>query len=490
MSIQVFLHGQFQGIEDFLTSPACASELESDHASGMMLLLGRSRWVSLLSESLPRALLLELDLPKVLLGSSGGGEFLLVLPSESVPAANEILDKAQAQISEMTGGRLRLDCSSTENLGDWSTVRKRLTEKLELAQSRPAAGLPDNIFEPMEAPEPPDTGGYFSRTMGAELREASAVGWGPDEPGRVLVNDGPRTWPLRDSPEAIVVARHVAPGTEGAGVAGPETFAERAEGRRLWGILRGRVDSFEFRVRRLQTIEEHVQISLLYKQFFAGELEVLCSLPEFWQKVTILYCGGSEFAMAGSWDALVLLAREIQRLFHRFNEENLKDVPGNEGKTISMALALAPDAERPVPAVFRDADYRLRLATAGEKDCFHVFGHAVEWRQLAQAAELHDNLGRLVKDFGGSAHLLGDLIRFYKRTGSTTGEDRAASDRISRPWRYHRRLSLVAADARDREYQRLRSKLVVDLIGKNAAQARLRPAGRVALEWAKLLSEV
>src|SRR5882762_1242011 len=92
---------------------------------------------------------------------------------------------------------------------------------------------------------------------------------------------------------------------------------------------------------------EHVQVSVLYKQFFAGELEVLCSMPEFWRKVTILYSGGDDFAVYGSWDALILLAREIQRLFHRFTEENLKDFPGPEAKTISMGLALAPQAGEP-----------------------------------------------------------------------------------------------------------------------------------------------
>ena len=43
----------------------------------------------------------------------------------------------------------------------------------------------------------------------------------------------------------------------------------------------------------------------------------------------------------GAWDALIPLAREIQRLFHRFCEENLKEFPGPEGKTITMAVAIA-----------------------------------------------------------------------------------------------------------------------------------------------------
>jgi len=50
----------------------------------------------------------------------------------------------------------------------------------------------------------------------------------------------------------------------------------------------------------VHSIEEHVPLSVLYKQFFAGELEVLCSLPEFWRKVSIIYSGGDDFAVYGS----------------------------------------------------------------------------------------------------------------------------------------------------------------------------------------------
>src|SRR6202022_2449914 len=99
------------------------------------------------------------------------------------------------------------------------------------------------------------------------------------------------------------------------------------QGKAVWGGLRGDVDHFSIRLRRVQTIEEHVQLSVLYKQFFAGELEVLCSMTEFWRKVTLLYAGGDDFIVHGACDALIAFARELQRLFHRFSEEHLKDFP-------------------------------------------------------------------------------------------------------------------------------------------------------------------
>ena len=487
MSVQVFLQGQLRGIEEFLASPTPAGDELQAGLCGENLIVGRSRWVSLLSEVLPRAMLAELGLPKVVLGSSGGGQFLAVVPAESVPPAEEFLSRAAVGIEDLSGGFLTLNWASTENLGDWSVVRRRLMEQTDRRRFQPATGARPDFFAPFDdTPAAGGGDGYFLELLEA-LPNAKSVGWFPERPARILAGEGKHSWALADSPEALLLARHTAPGKTPGAIASPPALAGRAQGRRAWGVLRGDVDNFNFRMRRLTTIEEHVQISMVYKQFFAGELEVLCSMPEFWQKVSILYSGGSSFAAFGAWDALVVLAREVQRLFHRFNEENLKDIPGSEGKTVSMALALAPEARTPLAKVYAEAGRVLARAQAGARDCFHVFGHTVEWRQLSQAAELQENLGRLVREFGGSPQLLGDLIRFYRRAAPAPGT--AAEGRFARPWRYHRRLSLVAEGARDREYQRLRSSLVAELIGKSAAQHRLRPGGRVALEWAKLLSE-
>ena len=201
-----------------------------------------------------------------------------------------------------------------------------------------------------------------------------------------------------------------------------QTLARRAQGRSIWGVLRGDVDNFGLRLRRVHSIEEHVPLSVLYKQFFAGELEVLCSLPEFWRKVSVIYSGGDDFAVYGSWDALIGLAREVQRLFHRFTEENLKDYPGAEGKTISMAIALAPETYYPLAAVYEDAGRNLDLAKAADKDCIYLLGRILEWRHLNDAAELKDTVTRLIHDFRMSKQFLYQLRSFYRREAYAEGE--------------------------------------------------------------------
>ncbi len=129
MSVQILLQGKLLGVEEFLPSGQPAESL----------LTGRLRWVSLLSEVLPRALIAELGLSKMLLGSSGGEQFLVVLPEEVRPQVEEFLVAARQGIRELSQNRLELFWAITENLGDWTVVRKRLNEEFQRKQGTPLA---------------------------------------------------------------------------------------------------------------------------------------------------------------------------------------------------------------------------------------------------------------------------------------------------------------------------------------------------------------
>ena len=81
MPEQILLQGKILGTEEFLL--AGPAEGRSVRSAGEDLLAGKSQWITLLCEVLPRALLAELGLARILLGSSGGGQFLVVLPGEA-----------------------------------------------------------------------------------------------------------------------------------------------------------------------------------------------------------------------------------------------------------------------------------------------------------------------------------------------------------------------------------------------------------------------
>jgi CRISPR-associated protein Csm1 len=477
--MQVFLEGKLLGVNECLLAPAAR---DADQ-----VFTGRSHWIGLLAEVLPRALLAELGLARILLGSSGGGRFLVVLPEENRPATEAFLAAAAGEIAALSGGALRLVWSITENLGDWSDVRKRLDSVLDQRRGAPS-------FDPAVPALDPAGEDYFISELGFPLRDAEFAGWSAETPGRVLTRGGKHRWPLGSSPDAIPIARHTAPSDDGLRPASTAEFAARASGAASWGVLRGDVDNTGIRLARAATIEEHIQLSVLYKQFFAGELEVLCSMPEFWRKVTVLYSGGDDFAAYGSWDALVGLAGEMERLFRRFAEANLKDFAGPEGKTISMAIALAPAVDASLGAVFEEAGLRLEAAKSADKDCIHLLGRTLEWKQFAEAAALKDSLARMVADFGCSTQYLRDLCGIYRETQARMSRRQARRMGGERPWRYHRRIRRILNASRQGspergDFQKARNALIADLIGRSAVTVKLRPAGRVALEWARLAAE-
>lgn len=476
MSLQIFLQGKLLGIEEFLYSPT-----QNDHDQ---VFTGRSHWIALLSEVLPRALLAELGLAKILLGSSGGGQFLVLLPEESRGEAEKFLEAAGAEIAALSGGVLKLVWSLTENLGDWSIVRRRLNDEMDRRRGTPGfTDAPGSI----EAGEE-----YFAAQLGMKLRNAESAAWSPETPGRIQIGEGKHVWTLAwSAADALPFARHAAPSEDGVEPASTAELAARASGLETWGVLRGDVDNFGIRIRRAATVEEHIQLSVLYKQFFAGELEVLCSMPEFWRKVTVIFSGGDDFAVYGAWDSLVALARELERLFHRFADANLKNFDGPEGKTISMALALAPSVDASLGAVFEEAGQRLEAAKSADKDCIWILGRTLEWKQFAEAAELKDSLTRMVADFGVSAQYLNDLCGIYRETQSKMSKRQARRSGGERPWRYHRRIRRILGAARSggshrADFQKAQTALIADLIGRSAVTVKLRPAGRVALEWARL----
>ncbi len=495
MSEQVLLQGKLLGVEEFVSSPSDDNRF-----------LARAQWAALLSEVLPRALLAELDLNKLLLGSCGADQFLVIIPDAARAAsAEEFLTREAGRIAQITGGRVRLIWGKTENLGDWTVVRKRLNDALHAQQSAPLAARTDAVthdivrtFEPFDpAGEPPPD--VFHADLSEKLRTSARVGWSPESELLVEFNNPKHSWEITQdfSVDGIVIARHAARTSNGHSVGSPADLAARSKGQPVWGVLRADVDSFGIRIRRAQSIEEHVQLSMMFKHFFARELDLVCSLGEFWQRVTVITSGGDDFAIYGAWDALILLARDMQRVFSRFVEENLKDFPGAEGKTISMAIEAAlPDevhGDALLCEVYERAGRSLVHAKAVDKDCIFLLGRVLEWKQLNDAIEVKDMVGRIAGEFRAGRQFLSELERLYQKASAP--ESFIDPERlVRRAYRFQRRYSRVSSQ-REREFARLRTHLISEIVGRNVKptpgkQLKLRPAGVVALEWARLAEDV
>ncbi|MBV9678988.1 MAG: hypothetical protein JO185_21805, partial [Acidobacteriaceae bacterium] len=482
MSLQVFLQAQLTGANEFLAA--------ENSAGGDQLqdLAGRCAWLNLYCEVLPRALLSELKLSRMLLGSSSAEQFLLVLAEEDIPRARDLLTRAAEAVSKLSGNTLRLLWASTENLGAWPVARKRLDDAMAAYGSTPLSSTEAaSVLEPFNPSVKEEANGYF-QSFAEGLTSAKAVVWSRENPAQLLWDGGDYSWPLTEQPGAdndtVLFPRRIALNDAGERASAYE-LAQRADGTAQWGVLIGDVDQFDSQLRRVGTIEEHIHLSVLFRDFFAGELSLLCTLPDFWRKVTVLYCAGDGFAVMGSWDALLALARELQRLFERFAEQNLQGASHLEGKSMSMALALAPEENSAPPSVYANAAEALRQAKTAESGSFYLFGRILEPKRLADAEELKSSLIHLVREFGYSPDYIQDLASIYREASSSRSSRRKAA-RIDKPWRIYMRLARVIPQSRGKELTNLRKDVIASLIGKRTTALKLRPSGRVGLEWARL----
>src|ERR1700733_4728595 len=166
MSAQILLQGRLLGSDDFL--PAAPADRDNRAFEA------RSMWLVLIGETVPRALLAELQLPPLMLGSSGGDRFVVILPDQSrAEAAGEFLARVSQTLSGITGGKLSIAWSATENLGDWTIVRKRLQEGMRTGNRPPAQE--SGYFEPFSSNGlGPGSG---QDRIPRDLRDVSAIGW-------------------------------------------------------------------------------------------------------------------------------------------------------------------------------------------------------------------------------------------------------------------------------------------------------------------------
>ena len=77
----------------------------------------------------------------------------------------------------------------------------------------------------------------------------------------------------------------------------------------------------------------------------------------------------------------------------------------------------------------------------------------------------------------------------YREAYSAQATRRAKAIRVDKPWRMYMRLSRNYSGFETTGFSQLRNSLITNLVGTNTANAKLRPSGRVGLEWARLATE-
>jgi CRISPR-associated protein Csm1 len=466
MSLQVFLYAQFRGIERFLAGAGSDASLAS-----------RALWVSLLTEVVPRSFLAARGLSPLLAGYSGGGSFLLLIGEPSVPEADAYLASIREAVHAATAGQLELHWSSTENLGSWPNVWSRLRDGLRRSRLAPLAPWGAAAFSsPLPDPGPEDAAPWHD--LVSRLSSAATFGCSPENPLLFLPAAGEHQWSL-DSLGVPLPS------------AAPRDLARKAQGRRTWGLLRCDIDHAGLRLQQADTAENFLYLAILYKGLVAGELQRIAALPQHAGRVAILFSGGDDFAITGAWDALLSVATEFHRVFSLFAADlpGGKDVP--EGASLSAALSVAgPDDS--LASLWRRNHATLEAVKSSGGNAFALFDRFLDWPALKEAESLKSRIRKLRENFQCPPAVFAELEEFYGARGAgdllASVRSRRRERALQRPWRFQSRLRRLAGDRSGSEFDRQWRAFLGDLMGRGASPKQLRPAGKVALDWAQLES--
>lgn len=160
--------------------------------------------------------------------------------------------------------------------------------------------------------------------------------------------------------------------------------------------------------------------------FFGGWLDRICAEEPYDNLVYVLYAGGDDLLIVGSWHVMPQLAARIAGDFERFTGNN-------PGVHLSAGIHVVGGKE-PLYAAIEGADEALKEAKRFDphgkrtKRALGVFGMVFSWDQFAKVSEWETKLKQMVLDGASSAVLvtLQELFAQYEddrlpRTESRSG---------------------------------------------------------------------
>ncbi|MBI4229135.1 MAG: type III-A CRISPR-associated protein Cas10/Csm1, partial [Deltaproteobacteria bacterium] len=223
------------------------------------------------------------------------------------------------------------------------------------------------------------------------LANTTPWAWKKDEPGNDITNEKP------------VVATF-------------EDLAEKATGVKRWACLRMDVDSlgdiFKYSFKGRSSLSRAATLSAQFSLFFEGYInEVLKEFNKFdngnADHIYVIYSGGDDSCIVGSWDKLVDAAHRIYKEFREFSGRNSK-------VTLSGGISLHKEKY----PMYKAADTALNFLESAKnyehqqvvneevkkKDAFTFLGRSLSWTQYEVCIELKDILLKMIngKDMGGT----------------------------------------------------------------------------------------
>lgn len=146
--------------------------------------------------------------------------------------------------------------------------------------------------------------------------------------------------------------------------------------------------------------------------FFGGWLEQLCQEPLFRNKLYVLYAGGDDLLIIGSWDVIPLVARRIAADFQHYTGNN---------PTVHLSAGITlVGGKEPLYAAVNAADEALdqakvyRKGESNAKNAITFLGQTCSWSEFDRVIDWQQRLVKLRRQ-GAPAALVTRLSTIYQQ---------------------------------------------------------------------------
>ncbi|MBW1956648.1 MAG: type III-A CRISPR-associated protein Cas10/Csm1 [Deltaproteobacteria bacterium] len=172
-----------------------------------------------------------------------------------------------------------------------------------------------------------------------------------------------------------------------------EDLADRAAGIHKWGALRADVDHLgkvfhEGLQAENRSISRLSMLSHMLSLYFSSHIQFLVHEEPYRRCASLVYSGGDDLFIIGSWSVLPDLARAVYRDFIRFTGDVLR---------LSAGLYLAPSESYPIYQAAKKAGDEEELAKISGRNRLCVFETPIPWENMDEIEKTRDILCRLVR---------------------------------------------------------------------------------------------
>lgn len=175
-----------------------------------------------------------------------------------------------------------------------------------------------------------------------------------------------------------------------------EEIANSSEGIKRWAVLRADVDNLGkvFSVglgEEERTISRVSMLSEMLSLFFNAQIEKIAREDKFKDKLYVIYSGGDDLFVIGSWSILTDFAKILYEDFRKFTGEIL---------TLSASIYIAPSKKFPVYQSADNAKEDLDLAKEKEKNKLTFLGKPIPWEKLYDLEKIKNKIVDLLAEEG------------------------------------------------------------------------------------------